>query len=148
MHRDWFSRKFLKPFWKEACVMSLYNSGIDDQLIIERMDNRSNAVREYKRPPTGNSFDPHMKCNDAEQIVRQHAWFLFITFSNWFALLLKKTVVRESLSRHGINSTGYELSYVHVDMKNSRNALSLPRSHYCALPYKSKIQITNDAICI
>lgn len=138
MHRDWFFRKFLQPFWKEAYVMSLYNSGIDDQLIIERMDHRSNAVREYKRPPTGNSFDPHMKCNDAEQIVRQHAWFLFITFSNWFALLLKKTVVRKSLSRHGINSTGYELSYVHVDMN----------SHYCVLPYKSKIQITNDAICI
>lgn len=73
--------------------MSLYNSGIDDQLIIERMDHRSNAVREYKRPPTGNSFDPHMKCNDAEQIVRQHAWFLFITFSNWFALLLKKQLL-------------------------------------------------------
>lgn len=53
--------------------VSLYNSGIDDQLIFERMDHRSNAVREYKRPPTGNSFDPHMKCNDAEQIVRQHA---------------------------------------------------------------------------
>lgn len=77
--------------------MSLYNSGIDDQLIIERMDHRSNAVREYKRPPTGNSFDPHMKCNDAEQIVRQHAWFLFITFSNWFALLLKKNQLLENL---------------------------------------------------
>ncbi|XP_062611438.1 uncharacterized protein LOC134273266 [Saccostrea cucullata] len=46
------SGNFSNHSGKRTCATSLYNSGVDKQLIMERTGHRSDAVRKYKRTST------------------------------------------------------------------------------------------------
>lgn len=46
------SGNFSNHSGKRTCATSLYNSGVDEQLIMERTGHRSDAVRKYKRTST------------------------------------------------------------------------------------------------
>lgn len=61
------SGNFSNHSGKRTCATSLYNSGVDEQLIVERTGHRSDAVRKYKRTSTSQQneisklLDPPLK---------------------------------------------------------------------------------------